>query len=101
MKEGSPEYMEKSKELLEENACKKIKTTMIGALESIEKFFGEFMDDEKLQEAFVKTREDILNKGNKQIKNMKKELSSYNISRKRYHIKIPVKRWENKDGKNI
>lgn len=92
MIEGSPEYMEKSHELLEENACKKIKTTMIGALESIENNFGDFMDDERLQLAFTRAREEILNKGNRQIKNMKKELSGYNVSRKRFTITIPMKR---------
>jgi hypothetical protein len=91
MKKGDPDYMIKSRKLLEENACKKIKTTMIGALSSIEEHLEQFivMDDD-LRNAFLRAREDILNKGNKQINNMKKELDNYEISWKRYHMVLPM-----------
>lgn len=95
MKEGSPEYMEKSKELLEENACKKIKTTMIGALESIETYLSYLWEEnpEGLK-AFQSAREEILNRGNKQIKNLRKEFCNYDINWKRYKMTIPMKRRE-------
>lgn len=91
MKEGDKEYMQKSKERLEENACKKIKTTMIGAIEAIENNFGPYLHGE-LKEVFQKTREEILNKGNKQIKNMSEEFKHYDINWKRFTMRIPMKR---------
>ena len=93
MKKGDPDYMIKSRKLLEENACKKIKTTMIGSLRSFEVHLEEFLaNDLELQEAFSRAREDVLNKGNKQINNMKKELENYEINWKRFSMKLPLNR---------
>lgn len=95
MKKGDPDYMIKSRKLLEENACKKIKTTMIGALRSFEVHLEKYMEDEEFQQAFALAREEVLNKGNKQINNLKKELDSYEISWKRFHMVLPMARNRN------
>jgi len=93
MEKGDPDYMIKSRKLLEENACKKIKTTMIGALRSFEVYLEEFIENDlELRDAFLRAREDVLNKGNKQINNMKKELENYEVNWKRYHMTIPMRK---------
>jgi hypothetical protein len=93
MKKGDPDYMIKSRKLLEENACKKIKTTMIGSLRSFEIHLEMFLvDNPELQDAFCRAREDVLNKGNKQINNMKKELDNYEINWKRFSMVLPMRK---------
>lgn len=88
MKQGDEEYRIRSRERLQENAVKKIETTMIGAISSIEKFFPDLIDSED----FLKVRQEILDRGNKQISNLKKELSHYDINWKRYTYRLPIKK---------
>ena len=85
---------------------KKIKTTMIGAIASIERIFGELWNDgeidspeqAKLFEDFQALRNEILDNGNKQLREAKLELDKYNVTRRLYTIQFFDKRYMN-DGK--
>ena len=90
MREGDEDYMQRSKELLVQNLEKKLMTTMVGALYSIEE---NLVKTDKISEQdYDMIRQEILDKGNKQIKNMKKELSNYSVNWKRFKTVIPMKR---------
>jgi transcription termination factor Rho len=87
---------EMSKERLLKTTKKKIQTTMIGALHSIEQHFGFLWDVENpgpeeahLKEIFEELRSEILDRGNNQIRNLENEFSSYEIVWKRYSLKLP------------
>jgi hypothetical protein len=62
----------------------KIKTTMIGAISDIEKALPEIVGSE----TFNKIRQDILDRGNDQIRLLKSELSNYNIEFLGYTFKF-------------
>lgn len=87
----------KSKQRLAANMKKKIQTTMIGALSSIEEHFGFLWNDNFLseqersmiQDKFESLRSEILDKGNRQLRNVDAEFLEYTIS----HLE--------KDGKHI
>jgi transcription termination factor Rho len=98
-----------SKDSLFKSCKKKVQTTMIGALDSIERNFGflwaceddsELTDEQKqLKEIYNETRANILDKGNTQIRNLEAEFSSYEITKKRYQINLPVSDKDfNKEG---
>jgi hypothetical protein len=78
---------EKSKRQLSDNIKKKIETTMIGALSSIEKHFGFLWENpnisqehsEKYRAMYNELRSEILDKGNHQLRNVDAELSNYTI----------------------
>lgn len=79
---------------------KRIKTTMIGALSSFEKGFGEFMGinndnpspkQQELCDIWEDVRQEILDRGNKQIRSMLDELDCYEIKYNRYQYKFNVK----------
>lgn len=57
----------------ESNAVKRIRTTMIGSIDAIEKVFAEEMNDPKFKSKFITLRKEILDLGNKQIRNLKEE----------------------------
>ena len=87
-------HEQKSKVRLSRNMKKKIQTTMIGALSSIEKHFGflwehEGISEEKKQEMrnlFNDLRSDVLDKGNHQLRNVDAELANYTVvADKDYH----------------
>jgi hypothetical protein len=94
-------YKEVSKDRLLKISQKKIQTTMIGALSTIEKNFGflwgyESSDEltpeqEHMKELFEEVRADILDRGNNQIRNLEAEFTNYDINWLRYRITIPVK----------
>ena len=93
---GVEEYKTKSRERLESIASKKITTTMIGSLESIEKNFGFLWEGDsheciELKDIFEKVRNEILDKGNNQVRNLREELSQYEVKWLRYHVQLPVK----------
>ena len=82
---------------------KKVETTMIGALSSIEDHFsflwasdGENLTPEQklMYDLFQKVRSEILDKGNTQARNIDAELSQYDVKWLRYTMDIPVKRSE-------
>jgi predicted esterase YcpF (UPF0227 family) len=89
-------YKDESKKRLSSIMKKKIQTTMIGAISSIEEHFaflleGNDEDSKKMQEVFQKIRSEILDKGNHQLRNVDVELSQYDIEWLRYSIQMPVK----------
>mgnify|MGYP000223325525 FL=1 len=94
-------YKEKSKERLNKNCKKKLQTTMIGALSSIEEHFGFLWghesdeplseDQEKMRLVYEELRSDVLDKGNTQIRNIDAEFTQYDITWNRYQYQIPVK----------
>ena len=95
-----------SKDRLSKILKKKVETTMIGALSSIEKHFGflwltdgELSPEQKVMyEIYQKVREEVLDKGNSQARNIDAELNQYDVKWLRYNTKIPVRtREEGKD----
>jgi|TARA_B100000963_G_C22503670_1_gene615006 hypothetical protein len=94
-------YREVSKDALFKASKKKIQTTMIGALSTIEEHFGflwgfELSDDDLTPEQkhvksiFEDVRAKILDRGNTQIRSLESEFVNYEISRKKYFINLPV-----------
>jgi hypothetical protein len=93
---------EMSKDKLFKAAKKKIQTTMIGALSTLESSFGflwgfEVPEEDKtpeqkrVYEIYEEARAQILDRGNTQIRNLESEFVNYDIVRKRYQITLPVK----------
>ena len=90
-----------ARDTLFKSCRKKIQTTMIGALSTLEESFGflwgfqadENLTDEqeKLKEIYEEARAKILDRGNTQIRNLEAEFSNYDVTRKRYQMNIPVK----------
>ena len=80
--------------------CEKaIKTTMIGAISSLEDSLGHLWAHESIpsneqeqymKEIFTKIRSEILGNGNDQIRNVITELENYNITQKNKSINIPL-----------
>ena len=92
-------YKAESKERLSKILKKKIQTTMIGALSTIEENFGFLWEhkegkseaeQEIMKELYKKVRSEILDKGNNQARNIDAELAQYDIEWLRYSMKIPV-----------
>lgn len=85
-----------SKKILLDDISKKIKTTMIGSLDAIEKCFSTYFYDEKTKmdflEKFRDARKRILDLGNEQILKIKDDINNYNIESKSYIPKNLVKR---------
>lgn len=92
---------EVSRDKLFKIAKKKIQTTMIGALSTIEESFGflwgmGFPEEErseeqkKIQELYEDARAKILDRGNTQIRNLESEFVNYDINRKKYLINLPM-----------
>ncbi len=104
-------YKELSKDKLFQVAVKKIKTTMIGALSTLEESFGflwgfeedaEKTDDQKkILEIYEDARAKILDRGNTQIRNLESEFVNYDIVRKKHYINLPIatNKGEGQDGK--
>lgn len=90
-------YKADSKDRLSKILKKKIQTTMIGALSSIEENLGFLWEEnnpkftpEDMKNIYNKIRSEILDKGNNQARNIDAELSQYEVEWLRYSIKIPV-----------
>jgi hypothetical protein len=71
---------------------KRIETTMIGAIASIEKQFEDNMNDPQFEQVFAQLRQEILDKGNNQIRALDGDFDSYEITKKKYHYKFPIRR---------
>lgn len=92
---------EASKERLLRVSKKKIQTTMIGALSSVEKHLGFLWGHESsepltpeqkhLKEVYELVRSEILDRGNNQARNLETEFSSYDIKWLKYQLNLPVK----------
>lgn len=97
--EKDKKYKEDSKERLKKICLTKVRTTMIGALDSIEKKFEEYYTNDSkpsneeliLTKIFEELRTEILDKGNQQIRNLETEFEQYTIEWKRYTLQLPVK----------
>tara|TARA_B100002019_G_C21268053_1_gene600523 strand:- start:775 stop:1149 length:375 start_codon:yes stop_codon:yes gene_type:complete len=98
-------YKYDSKDRLSKILRKKVQTTMIGAISSIEDHFSflwdskdsEMTEEKKfMYETFQKVRSEILDKGNTQARNVDAELNQYEVKWMRYSIEMPVK--PNKEG---
>lgn len=92
-------YKAESKERLSKVLKKKIETTMIGALSSIEENLGFLWqndnkpltkDQEFMKGLYNKIRSEILDRGNNQARNIDAELSQYEIEWMRYSLHLPV-----------
>lgn len=90
-----------SHDALLKHAKKKIQTTMIGSLSDIESFLGflwgfgepdsQLSEEQKhMKEIYEEVRAKILDRGNTQIRDLELEFINYEISRKKYYIKLPV-----------
>ena len=65
---------------LSKTVKKKIQTTMIGALSTFEKYFGEILDsDADMQDLYNKARSEILDKGNYQLRNIDVDMKNFII----------------------
>ena len=93
-------YRQDSKDRLSKIIKKKVETTMIGALSSIEQHFSFLWDNKNsplteeqkmMFDLYQKVRSEILDKGNNQARNVDAELAQYDINWLRYSINIPVK----------
>ena len=92
---------EVSKERLLKISKKKIQTTMIGALSTVEKYFGFLWghesgealtpEQEHVKQLFDEVRSEILDRGNNQARNLEAEFNNYEINWLRYQITLPVK----------
>lgn len=90
-------YKADSKDRLSKILKKKIQTTMIGALSSIEENLGFLWNEDnpkvtkaQMIEIYNKIRSEILDKGNNQARNVDAELAQYEVEWLRYSVKIPV-----------
>lgn len=92
----------KSKYRLSDNIKKKIETTMIGSLSSIEKYFGFLWENDKLTEEekakyralYNELRSEILDKGNHQLRNVDAELANYTIKFEGYRYQFTIPKGE-------
>ena len=93
-------YKSDSKDRLSKILKKKIQTTMIGALSTIEENFGFLWnnidgkpltkDQEEMKTMYNKVRSEILDRGNNQARNIDAELAQYEVEWMRYQMKIQV-----------
>ena len=93
-------YKAVSKERLLKISQKKIQTTMIGALSSVEKYFGFLWghedgdeltpEQQHMKTIFEEARSKILDRGNTQIRNLESEFVNYDITWKKNIISLPV-----------
>ena len=104
-------FKEASKARFSKIAKKKIQTTMIGSLSTVEKFFGFLWghgdndeltpEQEHMKNLFDEARAEILDRGNSQIRNMEAEIAQYDVTWKRYHVTLPVINVENEEDENV
>lgn len=84
-------YLQESKDNLTDEISKKIKTTMIGAINAIEKNFEDKLNGEDPDFDFLKkfkeVRKSILDLGNEQILRAKNEINNYNVEWKNFQPK--------------
>lgn len=101
---------EVSRDGLFKSAKKKIQTTMIGALSTVEDSFGFLWafdpEDEDadltpeqrhLKNIYEDARARILDRGNTQIRNLEIDFGNYEVTRKKYYINLPVLSTQDQD----
>ena len=93
-------HYQESKNQLINVVEKRIKTTMIGAIATIEESLSCFwkteegsMNEEQKQiyNIFQDMRSKILDNGNNQIRLLEKDVDNFNIEAKKYHISFQIK----------
>ena len=98
-KQREDKYKVDSRDRLSKIVKKKIQTTMIGALSSIEEHFGFLWTNDQgdltqeqifMRDTYQKVRSEILDKGNTQSRNIDAELSQYEVEWNRYTMSLPV-----------
>ena len=99
-KQRMDRYKTDSRDRLSKIIKKKIETTMIGALSSLEEHLGFLwsnadgspLTDEQtlMKDVYQEIRSEILDKGNNQARNVEAELSHYDIEWLKYSMEIPV-----------
>ena len=87
---------EMSKNKLIDASKKKVQTTMIGAISSVEKYFGFLWEDgspqqQEFHRLFQELRSEVLDRGNTQIRNLENEFVNYEVTWKKYNINLPFK----------
>ena len=98
-----------SRDQLFKTAKKKIQTTMIGALSTLEEGFGflwgfEDGDEDKtpeqkhIHDIYEEVRAKILDRGNTQIRSLESEFINYEIVRKKHFISLPVSKPKGEDN---
>lgn len=101
-------YKQDSRDRLSKILKKKVETTMIGALSSIEDHFsflwtsedGPLTPEQQIMfDTFQKVRSEILDKGNTQSRNVDAELSQYDVKWLRYQTTMPLKPQEGQGEK--
>lgn len=94
---------EVGQEKLRKAIKKSLETTMIGALSSMEKYFGELWghdsteltkEQQHYKNVFEAMRSEILDKGNIQIRNLPNTLGDFDITRKTYTYNIPIMKFK-------
>ena len=102
-------YRVDSKHRLSKILKKKVQTTMIGALSSIEEHFSFLWSTENsemtpeqqiMYDTFQKVRSEILDKGNTQARNVDAELAQYDVKWLRYQTSIPIKNQDLGEGQD-
>lgn len=104
-KQREDKYKVDSKDRLAKILKKKIETTMIGALSTIEENLGFLWNNEDgspltdeqsiMKELYQKVRSTILDKGNNQARNVDAELAQYNVEWLKYQVEMPVIKEDN------
>lgn len=82
-----------SKKKLFDVSSKKIRTTMIGALSTVEEHLGFLwaegsVEAEEFKKIYERIRSEILDRGNNQIRNLEAEFSHYDVMK--HQIVLPV-----------
>jgi len=101
-------YKDVSKDRLLKISKKKIQTTMIGALSTLEKQFGFLWghgteepltpEQQHLRDLYDEVRSEILDRGNAQSRNLEAEFSQYDIRWNRYKMELPVTKLDTIEG---
>ena len=101
-------YKDVSKDRLLKISKKKVQTTMIGALSTIERVFGFLWghessepltpEQEHVKALYEEVRSEILDRGNNQARNLEAEFANYDINWLKYQITLPVKTIESVKG---
>ena len=110
-KKREDKYKQDSKDRLAKILRKKIETTMIGALSSVEEHLGFLWKNEDgsqlteeqtiMRDVYNRIRSEILDKGNNQARNVDAELAQYEVEWLKYSIELPViSKKENEEGQD-
>lgn len=89
-----------SRARLKREVKKKMQTTMIGAVASVEKYFGHLWghgvdnpspEQQRMHQVFEEMRTEILDKGNHQIRSIESEIETYDVVWNKYHTNFVIR----------